>query len=160
MAGKGHAAVQSWFPPTTNNNTSPTKPTGTPGSNKSTIGDGFTQDELQAALQPAPSGPWQPPSEYTEVDIADLQAGPRAVTIMGRVCNLYNVANTPKTPRSAKGCVKLCVKDDTGAITLRLWYAKAVPPGLRLGSLVSVWTDHSMNAPSSDGGLRLTVGSQ
>ena len=37
---------------------------------------------------------------------------------MGRVANIYDVANAPKTPRSAKGCVKLCVKDDSGAITV------------------------------------------
>jgi hypothetical protein len=52
------------------------------------------------------------------------------------------VANTPKTPRSAKGCVKLCVKDDHDAVTVRVWYANRYPQ-VKLGSLVSVWTNHS-----------------
>lgn len=56
--------------------------------------------------------------EYAECDIRDLYPGPQAVTFMGRIANIFDVANTPKTPRSAKGCVKLCVKDNSGAITV------------------------------------------
>jgi hypothetical protein len=58
------------------------------------------------------------------------------------VANIFDVANAPKTPGSAKGCVKLCVKDDHDAVTVRVWYANRYPQ-VRLGSLVSVWTNHS-----------------
>lgn len=63
---------------------------------------------------------------------------------MGRVANIYDVVNSPKTPRSATGCVKLTVKDDDGAITVRMWYATRYPH-VRLGSLVSVWCSHSQS---------------
>lgn len=61
---------------------------------------------------------------------------------MGRVANIYDVINSPKTPKSAKGCAKLTVKDDGGAITVRVWWASRYPI-VRLGGLVSVWTGHS-----------------
>ena len=82
------------------------------------VGDGFTAEEIQEALKPRPAEPWHPQTEYAELDIRDLEPGPKAVTFMGRVANIFDVANTPKTPRSAKGCVKLCVKDDRAAITV------------------------------------------
>ncbi|KAK3068632.1 hypothetical protein LTR53_013649 [Teratosphaeriaceae sp. CCFEE 6253] len=132
--GKGDASIQAYFPPTPSS--SPTK--------VDRGSDGFTEDEISLALQPTPAEPWHPSGDYAECDIRDLDPGPKAVTFMGRVCNLYDVVNTPKTPRSAKGCVKLCVKDDTGAITVRLWYAERMLP-LRLGSLVSIWTNHISN---------------
>ena len=134
-SGKVDASIQAFFPPTPQS--SPAK---RPAAED--IGDGFTAEEIQVALQPKLPEPWQPPGKYTESDICDLRPGPKAVTFMGRVCNLFDVANTPKTPRSARGCVKLCVKDETGATTVRLWYAHQMP-ALRLGSLVSIWTTHS-----------------
>jgi len=134
-SGKVDASIQAFFPPT---------PQSSPAKRPSVddIGDGFTAEEIQVALQPKLPEPWQPPGKYTESDICDLRPGPKAVTFMGQVCNLFDVANTPKTPRSARGCVKLCVKDETGATTVRLWYAHHMP-ALRLGSLVSIWTTHS-----------------
>ncbi|KAK1084900.1 hypothetical protein LTR48_005026, partial [Friedmanniomyces endolithicus] len=133
-SGKVDASIQAFFSPT---------PQSSPAKRPSVddIGDGFTAEEIQVALQPKLPGPWQPPGKYTESDICDLRPGPKAVMFMGRVCNLFDVANTPKTPRSARGCVKLCVKDETGATTVRLWYAYHMP-ALRLGSLVSIWTTH------------------
>jgi hypothetical protein len=83
------------------------------------VGDGFTAEELQEVqVQRPKQAEWQPQGEYDECEIRDLIPGPRAVTFMGRVANIFDVGNTPKTPRSAQGCVKLCVKDDTGAITV------------------------------------------
>ncbi|KAK5115362.1 hypothetical protein LTR62_001562 [Meristemomyces frigidus] len=139
---KNNVSLQVLFPPTPNS--SPVKHKLSTNSLDSVVGDGFTTEEITAALQPKPIEPWHPSIDYEESDICDLSPGPKAVTFMGRVCNIFDVANTPKTPRSAKGCVKLCIKDDTAAITLRLWYASAVPE-LRLGSLVSVWTNHISN---------------
>ena len=82
------------------------------------IGDGFTAEELQRSLQPEPLEPWHPPVEYTETEIPHIHPGPGAVTFMSRVANIYDAYAAPKTPRSAKGCLKLCVKDDGGAITV------------------------------------------
>lgn len=131
-----NSSIQAFFTPTPSSS-SPTKQ-----ASSSSIGDGFTQEELREALKPAPVEPWQPKVDYVECEIRDLHPGPRAVTFMGRVANIFDVANAPKTPRSAKGCVKLCVKDDHDAVTVRLWYANRYPH-VRLGSLVSVWTNHS-----------------
>ena len=135
MSKSTNASIQAFLPPTPSTSSTKDAPS-------SSFGDGFTTEEVQEALRPTPLKPWQPPGDYTEVDIRDLYPGPQAVTFMGRVANIYDVANSPKSPRSAKGCVKLTVKDDGGAITVRVWYASRYPH-VRLGSLVSVWTSHS-----------------
>lgn len=82
------------------------------------IGDGFTTEEVQQAMQPTASASWHPAEDYADCEISDLYAGPRAVSFMGRVANIFDCANTPKTPRSAKGCIKLCIKDGGSAITV------------------------------------------
>ncbi|RMZ35067.1 hypothetical protein D0859_00805 [Hortaea werneckii] len=126
------------YPPTPDS--SPTKPTATllPGQS---VGDGFTSQEKSDALKPDFAQSWVPPADYEECQIRELYPGPRAVTFMGRVANIFDIPNTPKTARSAKGCVKLCVKDETGAITVRVWFASQMP-AIRLGLLVSVWSNH------------------
>jgi hypothetical protein len=132
-----NSSIQAFFSPTP----ASSSPTKQPPSSSS-IGDGFTSEEVQEALKPAAVEPWQPKVDYLDCEIRDLHPGPRAVTFMGRIANIFDVANAPKTPRSAKGCVKLCVKDDHDAVTVRVWYANHYPH-VRLGSLVSVWTNHS-----------------
>ncbi|KAI7483291.1 hypothetical protein KC357_g3403 [Hortaea werneckii] len=131
-------APRARYPPTPES--SPTKPTATllPGPY---IGDGFTSQEKSYALKPDFAQPWVPPADYEECQIRELYPGPRAVTFMGRVANIFDIPNTPKTARSAKGCVKLCVKDETGAITVRVWFASQMP-AIRLGLLVSIWSNH------------------
>lgn len=109
---RGDASIQAYFPPTPI--PSPTKPVATP------VGDGFTEQEVQNALKPKPAEPWSPPTEYAELDIRDLEPGPKAVTFMGRVANVLDIANTQKNSRSARGCVKVCVRDDGGAVTVSL----------------------------------------
>ena len=131
-----NSSIQAFFSPTTSSSSTKQAPS-------SSIGDGFTSEELHEALKPSPVEPWQPKVEYLECEIRDLHPGPCAVTFMGRVANIFDVANAPKTPRSAKGCVKLCVKDDHDAVTIRVWYANRYPQ-VKLGSLVSVWTNHSV----------------
>jgi hypothetical protein len=81
-------------------------------------GDGFTDAEVQAVLQPTIDKNWLPDQEYEELDIAALTPGPGCVTFQGRVANFFNQATPSKKPRAAKGCVKIIVKDDTGAITV------------------------------------------
>lgn len=80
-------------------------------------GDGFTPLEIESALHPT-LHKWQPRAEYNEVDISELVPGPGCVTVMGRVVNFYNQPTPSKTPMSAKGCLKMIVKDDTGAFTV------------------------------------------
>jgi hypothetical protein len=113
MGGSGDASIQAFFPLTPN--TSPTKCT---TSGQTSIGDGFTAEEVQEALKPKPLPPWQPPCEYDECDIIDLNPGPRAVTFTGRVANISDIGTTQKAPRSTRGCLKLCIKDDEAAITV------------------------------------------
>ncbi|KAI6890359.1 hypothetical protein KC318_g14656 [Hortaea werneckii] len=131
-------APRACYPPTPDS--SPTKPTAALLSGPS-VGDGFTSQEKSDALKPDFAQPWVPPADYEECQIRELHPGPQAVTFMGRVANIFDIANTPKTARSAKGCVKLCIKDETGAITVRVWFASQIPV-IRLGLLVSIWSNH------------------
>ena len=115
----GGASIQAFFPLTPNASSpskSPNHPQLPPVAPR---GDGFTTDELHTPSVPGPTQSWVPPHDYTETDISSLHGGPQAVTFMGRVANVFDLTNTPKTPRSARGCVKLCVKDDGAAITVR-----------------------------------------
>ena len=156
--GKGDASIQAFFPPTPQ--ASPVKTATSTTSIGAPLGDGFTAEEVQEALRTKPAESWHPSIEYTECDIRDLNPGPRAVMFMGRVANIFDVSTSSKSPRAAKGCLKLTVKDNTGAVTVRLrsrsprgstdlspqvrlWLAEQ-QPSIRLGSLVSIWTNHSM----------------
>ena len=116
--GKGDTSIQAFFSPTPSSSPTKTASSAFPSPDVP-IGDGFTAEELQEALKPKPVEPWHPSTEYAELEIRDLEPGPKAVTFMGRVANIFDVANTPKTPQAAKGCIKLCVKDDRAAITVR-----------------------------------------
>jgi hypothetical protein len=60
---------------------------------------------------------------------------------MGRVVNFYNVAKPSKQHKAAQGYIKIMLADDTGVLTVRLWYANTVHK-IRLGQLVTVWTVH------------------
>lgn len=111
--GRTNASIQAYLTPIT----SPVKPSSKPASD-APLGDGFTAEEVQEALRPRSLEAWHPAEEYADCEIRDLYAGPRAVSFMGRVANIFDSANTPKTPRSAKGCIKLCVKDGGSAITV------------------------------------------
>ncbi|KAF1921349.1 hypothetical protein BDU57DRAFT_438496 [Ampelomyces quisqualis] len=111
---------------------------------KKRAGDGFTDEEVRAALQPAGasgSAPWTPTLDYEEADIGTLEPGPRNLTLMGRVVNFYNVAKPSKQHKAAQGYLKIQLSDDTGVLTVRLWYANTIY-ALRLGQLVTLWTVH------------------
>ena len=55
---------------------------------------------------------------YEETEIGSLVPGPQRVALMGRVANFYDQSTPNKMPQAAKGCVKIIVKDDTGALTV------------------------------------------
>lgn len=64
---------------------------------------------------------------------------------MGRVVNFYHVPRPSKRHKAAQGYVKIMLADDTGVLTVRLWYADA-DYKLRLGQLITVWTVHISNS--------------
>ncbi|KAL6709076.1 hypothetical protein ACN47E_001892 [Coniothyrium glycines] len=120
--------------------------------------DSFAQDDVQSTM---PSSgvvvlpQWMPSLEYEVVDLGDLQPGPRNVMLMGRIVNFYDIAKPSKSHKAAQGCLKVMLADDTGVLTMRLWYADTQYK-LRLGQLITVWavhisnsSDHTSLAPST-----------
>ena len=83
------------------------------------IGDGFSTEEIDRVLHPQPNTDWQPAKHYEEVDIGDIDSGPGCIMIQGRIANILHQPNVNKKPKAAKGCIKVIVKDDTGAISVR-----------------------------------------
>lgn len=65
--------------------------------------------------------------------------------LMGRVVNFYDVAKPSKRHQSAQGYIKIMLADNTGVLTVRLWYA-SMEYKLRLGQLITVWTVHISNS--------------
>ncbi|KAF2438559.1 hypothetical protein P171DRAFT_371527 [Karstenula rhodostoma CBS 690.94] len=118
------SSIQSYFPSSSPSKVAP--------------GDGFTPEELQ--LSP-PASAWVPVLDYEESDITSLEPGPRHLTLMGRVVNFYDMPKPSKRPKAAQGFVKIMIADDTGTMSVRLWYANTVYP-LKLGQLVTLWTVH------------------
>ncbi|KAL9607731.1 MAG: hypothetical protein Q9167_007382 [Letrouitia subvulpina] len=53
-----------------------------------------------------------------------------------------------KMPQAAKGYLKLLVKDESGTLMVKLWYAN-MQYHLRLGQLVSIWTPHLSSTEST-----------
>ena len=86
-------------------------------SSKTDTNDGFTSSEIEAASHPSLHR-WQPRTTYNEVDIGSLVPGPGCVALMGRVANYYDQVLNSKSPQAAKGCLKIIVKDDTGAFAV------------------------------------------
>ena len=83
-------------------------------------GDGFTSSEIESIFQSTQSGSqWLPEQEYADFDIGRLQPGPRYVTFVGRVANMYHTIKPSKRQNAAQGWLKLMLGDDTGAITVQ-----------------------------------------
>jgi hypothetical protein len=83
----------------------------------------------------------QPALDYEEADLGDLEPGPRNLALIGRIVNFYNVAKPSKQHKAAQGYLKIQLADNTGVLTVRLWYADTIYH-IRLGQLVTVWTLH------------------
>lgn len=115
------------------------------------VGDGFTEDELAQALDPT-SATWKPQGTYDEVGIGELSPGPRKAKITGRVVNFYEAATPSKMPTAANGYFKLIVKDDTGVLLVKLWFAHREYDAV-LGSVVSLWTTHIFAVSKAPGSL-------
>ncbi|KAL5119977.1 hypothetical protein ACEQ8H_002075 [Pleosporales sp. CAS-2024a] len=93
--------------------------------------DGFTAEE--------------PAIDYHEADLGSLEPGPRNLRLMGRIVNFYNVAKPSKQHKAAQGYLKIQLADNTGVLTVRLWYNNTIYR-LRLGQLVTLWTVHVSNS--------------
>ncbi|KAF2011537.1 hypothetical protein BU24DRAFT_486258 [Aaosphaeria arxii CBS 175.79] len=116
---------------------------------KSAAGDGFTAEEIANAINQAPpSAQWTPTEDYIDFDIGQLQPGPRFVTFMGRVVNIYDSVRNSKNQRAAKGCLKILVGDDTGCILVGLWYA-STEYQVHMGQLVTVYAFHLSHSQGS-----------
>ncbi|KAH7371258.1 hypothetical protein BKA66DRAFT_470009 [Pyrenochaeta sp. MPI-SDFR-AT-0127] len=111
-------------------------------------GDGFTVEEMKVTSLPAgASAPnhWTPTLDYEEVNLGSLEPGPRNLALRGRVVNFYDTLKPSKSHKAAQGCLKIMLADDTGVLTVRLWYANAQYK-VRLGQLVTLWTVHVSNS--------------
>jgi hypothetical protein len=82
------------------------------------VPDGFTNLEVQRHLHPPALGAWQPSREYPFCPIADLRTGHERVQIRGRVVNLHHQSASPGRQPKKKGCWKLVIVDDTGAVNV------------------------------------------
>ena len=56
---------------------------------------------------------------YEDAFIGSLSPGPGCIALLGRIVNFFNLPTPSKMPQAAKGCLKLIVKDDTGAMAVR-----------------------------------------
>lgn len=104
-------SIQSFFQP----ETSPAKKQKTSDA-AAVAGDGFTAEEVETPLPPLTLPKWQPRGHYEDVEMKELVPGPGCVALMGRVVNYYQLETPNQKPHAAKGCLKLVVKDDTGAL--------------------------------------------
>ncbi|KAL8937210.1 MAG: hypothetical protein Q9216_004538 [Gyalolechia sp. 2 TL-2023] len=103
-------------------------------------GDDVDGGEVEATVQPALHA-WKPNKHYEDVQISKLVPGSAPVCLLGRLINFYEQPIPGRMPYAAKGCLKVVMKDDTGIMMIRLWYAN-IDYDLRLGQLVSLWTSH------------------
>lgn len=92
-----------------------TCPSPPPGLSRDNVQDEAPSDNVR--LEPVLQT-WIPETDYPDVDIAALETGPRCVSVMGRIVNIYDLTMTSKMPQAARGFVKMIVKDDTGAMTV------------------------------------------
>jgi hypothetical protein len=86
---------------------------------KSKPGDGFTEEELADALDPL-HRKWNPEREYEECSVGQLVPGPRAVTFVGRIVNLRTVMGKSAKVPKATGFHSLILRDDEGAVSVRI----------------------------------------
>lgn len=53
---------------------------------------------------------------YEEASLRTLAPGPRRVKISARVVNIHDQPVTGKSPKAARGCLKILVKDNNAAL--------------------------------------------
>ncbi|ESZ98210.1 hypothetical protein SBOR_1386 [Sclerotinia borealis F-4128] len=104
-------------------------------------GDGFTEEELNEAMDPL-TRKWNPSREYESVDVGAL--------IPGRVVSFATViGKSAKQPR-AKGWHYAGVRGEGGVVSVKLYFANQLYP-LKLGQLLSIWTAFISDTSKADG---------
>lgn len=83
----------------------------------------------------------KPELDYERAFLGTLAPGPCNLTLIGRIVYFNDQAKPSKSHKAAQGCIKILLTDDTGVLTIRLWYADT-QYRLKLGQLLSVWTVH------------------
>ncbi|KAL2020908.1 hypothetical protein VTK56DRAFT_7795 [Thermocarpiscus australiensis] len=114
---------------------SPPKPTDS-GSSRN---DKFTPEEIEVALRPL-TQVWKPKGTYEQVTIADLQPGPGKVRFTARIVNFSLSKDGPNRPMLPQGFHFLVVKDNTGAVAIKLSSTGIDDRHVQLGAFVTVWT--------------------
>ncbi|CAN9237725.1 unnamed protein product [Alternaria alternata] len=110
--------------------------------------DGFATEEVHAplaSLEATATSAWAPAFDYEEADLGTLEPGPCNLVLMGRVVYFIDQARPSKSHKAAQGCIKVLLADDTGVLTVRIWY-NTTQYRLKLGQLLSVWTVHISNS--------------
>ena len=80
-------------------------------------GESFTSAEVTVTHRPK-SELWQPRGHYENVQIGQLVPGSEPLRLLGRVINVYDQPTLSKLPHTAKGCVKVLIRDDTGIMVV------------------------------------------
>ncbi|KAL1797728.1 hypothetical protein ACET3X_004334 [Alternaria dauci] len=110
--------------------------------------DGFTTEEMHSALTSSgatAASAWAPALDYEDADLGALEPGPCNCVLMGRIVNFHDQTRPSKSHKAAQGCIKILLADDTGVLTVRIWYNNT-QYRLKLGQLLSVWTTHISNS--------------
>lgn len=111
--------------------------------------DESTYSQSQTTVGSLTRQAWKSSSDYIRYEIADLLPGPGRVSVSGRIANIFDLGYLHRIPYGAKGCMKLLVKDDTGLLTVRLWYTQS-PINLHLGRLITLWATHVSSSESGN----------
>ncbi|KAF6826749.1 nucleic acid-binding protein [Colletotrichum plurivorum] len=112
--------------------------------------DGFTKKEVEARNNPL-DRPWTPLEEYREVCIAHIEPGPGLIRFNGRIVN-YSAAFLDSKNIYSRPAHQLIVKDDTGAISVKLVPIGIPVSHLIIGQLVTVWASWTGAASNSQQG--------
>ena len=65
--------------------------------------------------------PQQPSNSNTHQNhalIGSLVPGPQNIVLIARIVNVCHLSTSIQAPRAGKGCFKIIIKDDTGALTV------------------------------------------
>jgi hypothetical protein len=119
MMARPSTSINAFFSPVSSPSKSPRRGEPSPAPTMTaSIGDGFTDLELRSDDLPA-SEQWQPQNDFEDVNIGELSPGPRRVSFTARVVNVYDQIVHSKVQKSARGCLKVLVKDDSALLLVR-----------------------------------------
>ncbi|KAK2755244.1 hypothetical protein CKAH01_01136 [Colletotrichum kahawae] len=128
----------------------PTSSVAPPPTKKYPQDDGFTQAEVEAGNNPLDRR-WDPSEGYHQVCIANIQPGPALIRFTGRIVN-YTPAFLDSKNTYTRPAHQLIVKDDTGAIAVKL-IPIGIPVSLLLiGQLVTIWASWTGTSANSNQG--------